>query len=220
MNKEHFLIELKIYLKPLSSQHQTAVLEKYDSLFEERTAAGEAEEQIAKSLGKPRAIAEEILQEFGIEVPEKKLTRDGWQEIPSSEEYDEYNEFEKFVSEHPYRDELFDTPPPEKTGMRLFKSCALLAFDFLFMIWMFVAFASVVFACWVAAVVMVLSPILGAYSLIVGFNDAGLFQLFFTIFIFGIGIIGSVILLPLTKLFFRSLKNYIKWHGKVFRGRA
>ena len=62
MNKEHFLIELKIYLKPLSYQHQAAVLDKYEAIFDERMAAGEAEEQIAKNLGKPRSIAEEILK--------------------------------------------------------------------------------------------------------------------------------------------------------------
>ena len=149
------------------------------------------------------------------------MTRDGWQEIPSAQEYeDEYQEFEDYVSEHPYKDELFYTKPPEKAGWRLLKSCALLAFDFLFMIWMFIAFAAVVFSGWIAAIAMALSPILGTYSLIVAFNDAGLFQLFFSIFIAGIGIIGILILLPVTRVFFSSLSGYIKWHGKVFRGRV
>lgn len=220
MNKEHFLIELKIYLKPLSYQQQAAILDKYEEIFDDRIAAGETEEQIAKSLGKPRSIAEEILQEFDIDVPEKRLTKDGWQEISSSQTYDEY---EKYEDEHPYDyydEDTYYKNRPQRPGFRALKICALLAFDFLFMFWMFFAFAAVVFSCWLAAVILVLSPILGTYSVIVGFNDAGLFQLFFSIFLCGAGIIGTMILLPLTRLFFSSLKRYIAWHGVVFGGRA
>ncbi|MGC6767410.1 DUF1700 domain-containing protein [Enterococcus sp. LJL128] len=216
MNKEHFLIELKIYLKPLSYQQQAAVLDKYEEIFDERIASGEAEEQIAKSLGKPRSIAEEILQEFDIEVPEKRLTRDGWQEFSPVQDYDPY---EKDMYDHPY-DDHYDYKRPDKPGVRVLKICALLAFDFLFMFWMFFAFAAVVFSCWLAAVLFLLSPILGVYSVIVGFNDAGLFQLFFSVFLSGAGVIGIMILTPLTRLFFASLKRYIKWHGKVFGGRG
>ncbi|MGL4696131.1 DUF1700 domain-containing protein [Enterococcus larvae] len=219
MNKEHFLIELKIYLKPLSYQQQAAILDKYEEIFDERAATGETEEQIAKSLGKPRAIAEEILQEFDIDVPDKRLTRDGWQEISSSQAHDDYDQYE---SEHPYEfdDDYYYKRRPQSPGMRALKICGLLAFDFLFMFWMFFAFAAVVFSLWLATIIFVLSPILGTYSLIVGFNDAGMFQLFFSIFLCGAGIIGTMILLPLTRLFFSSVKRYIGWHGVVFGGRA
>lgn len=221
MNKEHFLIELKIYLKPLSYQQQAAILDKYEEIFDDRAAAGESEEQIAKSLGKPRAIAEEILQEFDIDVPEKRLTRDGWQEISSAQTYDDYNSYEK---EHPYddyyEDDAYYRKRPQSPGMKALKIGGLLAFDFLFMFWMFFAFAAVVFSLWLVAGIFLLSPILGAYSVIVGFNDAGLFQLFFSIFLCGAGMIGTMILLPITKLFFSSLKRYIAWHGVVFGGRA
>ena len=56
MNKEHFIIELKIYLKALNPKDQAIILAKYKALFDARVAEGETEEQVAKSLGKPRVI--------------------------------------------------------------------------------------------------------------------------------------------------------------------
>ena len=73
MNKEHFIIELKIYLKALNPKDQAIILAKYKALFDARVAEGETEEQVAKSLGKPRVIAEEILKEQGIELTERKI---------------------------------------------------------------------------------------------------------------------------------------------------
>lgn len=81
MNKEHFIIELKIYLKALNPKDQAIILAKYKALFDARVAEGETEEQVAKSLGKPRIIAEEILKEQGIELTERKIENNGWQEI-------------------------------------------------------------------------------------------------------------------------------------------
>lgn len=84
MNKEHFIIELKIYLKALNPKDQAIILAKYKALFDARVAEGETEEQVAKSLGKPRVIAEEILKEQGIELTERKIENNGWQEIPAA----------------------------------------------------------------------------------------------------------------------------------------
>ncbi|RTK74167.1 XdhC family protein, partial [Enterococcus faecalis] len=55
-------------------------------------------EQVAKSLGKPRVIAEEILKEQGIELTERKIENNGWQEIPAAtpaydHPYEEESEF-------------------------------------------------------------------------------------------------------------------------------
>lgn len=44
MNKEHFIIELKIYLKALNPKDQAIILAKYKALFDARVAEGETEE--------------------------------------------------------------------------------------------------------------------------------------------------------------------------------
>ena len=46
MNKEHFIIELKIYLKALNPKDQAIILAKYKALFDARVAEGETEEQV------------------------------------------------------------------------------------------------------------------------------------------------------------------------------
>ncbi|MGX7150632.1 DUF1700 domain-containing protein [Enterococcus ureasiticus] len=216
MNKEHFLIELKIYLKPLTNQQQSFILNKYETIFDERIAAGETEEQIAKSLGKPRAIAEEILQEFDITVPEKKLERDGWQEIQPVVNNDyRYDE----IPEHPYDDTYRSYERPHRSGFTRFCQVAgVLSFNFLFMFWMIFAFIMVVFSCWLVAIVFLFSPILGGVSVFSGFNDGAIFQLSVSIFLFGAGIIGLLILTPLTKFFGKVLKRYLQWNIRVLRG--
>lgn len=216
MNKEHFLIELKIYLKPLTNQQQGFILNKYETIFKERLADGETEEQIAKSLGKPRGIAEEILQEFDITVPEKKLERDGWQEIqPITNNDDHYED----TPEHPYDDAFRSYERPQRNGFTRFcQVVGVLAFNFLFMFWMIFAFIMVLFSCWLVAIVLLFSPILGGISIFSGFNDGAMFQLFVSIFLSGAGIIGLLIMTPLTKFFGKILKRYLQWNIHVLRG--
>lgn len=216
MNKEHFLIELKIYLKPLTAQQQVFILNKYETIFEERLAVGETEEEIAKSLGKPRGIAEEILQEFDITVPEKKLERDGWQEIEPVANKDYYYEE---VPEHPYEQTYHSYERPQHNGFTRFCQIAgVLSFNFLLMFWLIFAFVMVLFSCWLVAVVFLLSPVLGGISVSAGFNDGTMFQLFLSIFLSGAGVIGLLILTPLTKFFGKVFKRYLQWNIRVLRG--
>ncbi|MBO0438797.1 DUF1700 domain-containing protein [Candidatus Enterococcus ikei] len=216
MNKEHFLIELKIYLKPLTPQQQAFVLNKYETIFDERSAAGETEEEIAKSLGKPRSIAEEILQEFDIAIPEKKLERDGWQEIQPNVTNDYYYEE---APEHPYDDTYQTYERPRHSGFTRFCQVAgVLSLNFLLMIWFIFAFIMIFFACWLVAVVFLFSPILGGISVVAGFNDATMFQMFLSIFLCGAGVIGILILTPLTKFFGKVLRRYLQWNIQVLRG--
>ncbi|MTD38295.1 DUF1700 domain-containing protein [Erwinia sp. CPCC 100877] len=215
MNKEHFLIELKIYLKPLSAHQQIQVLNKYETLFNERLAAGETEEEIAKSLGKPRSIAEEILQEFDISVPEKKLGIDGWQEIPPAPtvEYD----YSDYV--HPYNEAAQAYERPHHSPfVRFCQIVGILSLNFILMFWVIFAIIMGFFSGWLASILLLFSPILGGVSVLASFNDASMFQLFLSIFLSGIGIIGLVILVPLTKFFGKLLKLYLQWNIRVLKG--
>lgn len=216
MNKEHFLIELKIYLKPLSSQQQSFILNKYEEIFKERLANGETEEQIAKSLGKPRGIAEEILQEFDITVPEKKIERGGWQEIQPVATNDYYYEE---APEHPYDYTYRTDDRPHHNGfVRFCQVAGVLSLNFLFMFWMIFTAIMLLFSGWLAAVLFLFSPILGGISVFAGFNDGTMFQLFLSLFLCGAGIIGLLILTPLTKFFGKVLKHYLQWNIRVLRG--
>lgn len=215
MNKEHFLIELKIYLKPLSNQQQATILTKYETIFEERSAEGETEEQIAKSLGKPRGIAEEILEEFDISVPEKKMERDGWQEIQPVTNEDYYDEMPEHPYDHAYR--AYEQPH-HSPFVRFCQVAGILSLNFFLMIWLIFAFLMVLFSCWLVAVVFLFSPILGGISMVAGFNDGTVFQLFVSVFLSGAGIIGLLILTPVTKWIGKGLKHYLQWNIRVLRG--
>lgn len=217
MNKEHFLIELKIYLKPLSYPKQTIILDKYEALFDERLAAGETAELIAKDLGKPKTIAEEILQEFDIKVPEKQLGRDGWQEFHPEEEEDYFET--NFAEQSPYDDghRVYEHPR-HSPFIRFCQVAGILSLNFLLMIWIFFTALLVLISGWIIAITFLLSPIIGSYAVIAGFNDGAMFQLLFSIFLFGTAIIGMLILKPLTTWFLRLLKHYFVWNISVLRG--
>ncbi|GGC92896.1 DUF1700 domain-containing protein [Enterococcus wangshanyuanii] len=215
MNKEHFLIELKIYLKPLTAQQQAFILEKYDKLFDERLANGEMEEEIAKDLGKPRTIAEEILEEFDITVPEKRLERDGWQEIPPATSYEYYEE----ATEHPYDQTYQSYERPRHNGfVRFCQIAGVILLNFLLMFWFIFSFAMLLFSGWFAAILFLFSPILGGISIVTGLNDASMFEMFVSVFLCGAGIIGLLILAPLTRFFGKALKRYMLWNIRVLRG--
>ncbi|MGG5343064.1 DUF1700 domain-containing protein [Enterococcus sp. AZ192] len=215
MNKEHFLIELKIYLKPLTAQQQAFILEKYDNIFDERLANGEMEEEIAKDLGKPRTIAEEILEEFDITVPEKRLERDGWQEIPPATSYEYYEE----TAEHPYDQAYQSYERPKHNGfVRFCQISGVILLNFLLMFWFIFSFAMLLFSGWFAAILFLFSPILGGISIFIGLNDASLFEMFVSVFLCGAGIIGLLILAPLTRFFGKVLKRYMLWNIRVLRG--
>lgn len=208
MNKEHFLIELKIYLKALTNQQQAFILNKYETIFEERLVAGETEEQIAKSLDKPRNIAEDILQEFDITIPEKKLERDGWQEIHPIVNNDLHSEYNCQSNEQPHYSSF----------TRFCQIAGILSLNFLLMFWFIFTVIIMVFASWLVAIILVFSPILGGILVVSGPNDAMMFQLFVSIFLAGAGIIGLLILTPLTKFLGTALRGYLQWNIQVLRG--
>lgn len=224
MNKEHFLIELKIYLKPLSNQQQLTILNRYDALFDEFMAEGETEEEIAKKLGKPRAIAEEVLQEFDIKVTEKKINRNDWQEFtPVTDETknegrnnystdDYYSDFDDPENQNPYEQHQ------RSHFARICQIIGVLSLNFLFMFWVILSAIMLFFSCWLVAVIFLFTPIIGAYSIFSGFNDFAAFQLFLSVFLSGLGIIGILILTPLTKGLMNGLRKYFHWTILVLKG--
>lgn len=86
------------------------------------------------------------------------------------------------------------------------------------MFWMIFTAIMFLFSGWLAAVLFLFSPILGGISVFAGFNDGSMFQLFLSLFLCGAGIIGLLILTPLTKFFGKVLKHYLQWNIRVLRG--
>lgn len=220
MNKEHFFIELKIYLRPLSAQQLAFILDKYETLFDDGVATGQSEEEVAKSLGKPKDIAEQILKEFDIQVPEKKLTKNGWTEITNEgPQFTQMADDEPYDPGHPYEEEYEDPYEYQpRRPHRFWRGVGLFCLNFFFMVWMWFTAFMLLFAGWVTAGAFAISPILGVGSLIVSFNDGSLFQLFVSIFLCGAGILGILILIPLSKFCFTLLKRYVNWNRFVLRG--
>lgn len=210
MNKEHFLIELKIYLKPLSQEQQLFFLDKYEEIFNERILNGESEELIAKELGKPIEIAEELLKEFNIPVSKKKIDQTGWYEVPSEDASYNYQQFA-------YQEEKMH--PQKTTGIQhFFKVAMIFCLNFFFIIWIIFTFLMLLFAGWLVAGAFVMTPAFSAFQFLFTPIDMALFQLFVSICLFGIGIIGILILIPLTKLFFKGLKRYFVWTFHMIKG--
>ena len=61
MNKEHFFIELRLYLNQLSSEEQQAVIKTYEQIFDEKEALGMSEYEVTQVLPSPKQIAQTIL---------------------------------------------------------------------------------------------------------------------------------------------------------------
>ena len=223
MNREHFLIELKIYLKSLSPKQQLTILNKYETLFEERLATGESEEQVAKELGKPKTIAQEILKEFDIDVIEKKMIHDGWEEISpqkkNSEEFDYDTYYNSADDTYDEKESYYDYPSPVQSPfVRFCQIAGILALNCLLMFWLIFSAILLLFSCWLVAAICLFSPAIGIYSMLTNVGDYASLQLFASILFFGIGTIGSLILMPLTKWFIILMGHYFKWNLSVLRG--
>lgn len=216
MNKEHFLIEMKIYLKPLPKEQLQLILEKYETIFDERIENGETEEQIAKDLGKPRNLAETILDEFGIEVPEKRIVKDNWQEfIPQKETEPYYN---TDYTEHPYDEHQEYPKPPQSPLFRMWKAIGIICLNFFLMIWLIFSIICGLFSVWVGEILLLVLPLLGTFVLVTNFSDPNVFQFFISILLFGIGIFGLLILMPITKFLGKAFIKYFQWNIHVLRG--
>lgn len=212
MNKEHFLIELKIYLRPLSAEEQMNFLDKYEKIFEEQMAQGKSEELIAKELGKPIEIAEQILADFDLPIFQKNLNKQGWYETQPDLTMGNHQDFSNYS---------IPTHKTNSSGIaRLFKILALLFFNLCFGFWMIFTFFILLLSGWVVAATFILSPILAAFQLFFVYQNTAMLQIFASTFLFGLGIIGILILIPCSKIFFKGLKQYFFWTIRVLRGES
>lgn len=211
MNKEHFLIELKLHLRQLSLIDQQAILDKYNQLFDEKMEQGLTEYQITKELGSPKLIAISILKEFNLELKETRKQNNDWTEISET--------YESFSDDGPYSYQPGAAYKNSSSGfVRFFQVMGIICLNFFFMIWMIFSWAMVLFSGWLVTLVFTLCPILGVISFVGYAGSYGMFQLSMSVLFCGIGLIGFVIMIPFSKVSAKLLKTYSKWNLQVLRG--
>ncbi|HCM88856.1 MULTISPECIES: DUF1700 domain-containing protein [Vagococcus] len=211
MNKEHFLIELKLHLRQLSLTDQQAILQKYEDLFAEKLANGLNEYQITKELASPKEIAISILKEFNLELEAPNTHGNDWLEFSAQE--DSLKE-----SEHPYFANQQTRSSHDSGFIRFFQITGIIFLNLFFMLWLIFGWGLVLFIGWVLTVCFIGSPFMGIYSILTAMNVFGFFQLSVSIVMLGVGLIGSLIMLPFTKISFNLLKSYLKWNLQVLKG--
>ncbi|MEG0255283.1 MAG: DUF1700 domain-containing protein [Vagococcus sp.] len=213
MNKEHFLIELKLHLRQLALVDQQAILTKYEELFNEKTEEGLTEYQITKELDSPKDIAKSILKEFNIEFQEIDNQSHDWVEFTKE---DKANSQRK--NYNPYYQEQ-EYPRTKDSGfIRFSQILGITCLNLFFMIWIIFGWAITLFVGWILTVCFIGSPFLGAFSLLTIGSAYGFFQLFMSILLCGIGFIGLLIMLPFSKVSFNLLKTYSRWNIQVLKG--
>ncbi|MEG0285562.1 MULTISPECIES: DUF1700 domain-containing protein [Vagococcus] len=212
MNKEHFLIELKLHLRQLSLIDQQAILAKYDDLFTEKMAQGLTEYQITKELDTPKEIACAILKEFNLEFKEAAKSNNDWVEMSS-----ETNHFNNEQS-HPYYNNDIPQKAQSSGFIRFFQVTGIIFLNLFFMLWLIFSWGLSLLVGWIISLSFILSPALGVYSLLTLTPSYGSFQFFMSLLFCGIGLIGLVIMVPFSKISFNLLKTYSKWNLQVLKG--
>lgn len=202
MNKEHFLTVLKINLKQLSPKKREAVLKDYEDQLDSLVNEGLTEYEATKKLGNPKEITNAILAELNISTTDEPYEQDDWQEL---------NHFDNDSS-------LENDNTSPSFFIRFCQIAGVILFNLLFMIWIIFAVLSVLFGGWLTVLVCLFSPIIGLITLALSGGLAGLFQLFLSIAVCGIGFIGLSLAIPITKYTLKFLYQYLVWTLNVLRG--
>ncbi|MDF0480645.1 DUF1700 domain-containing protein [Vagococcus sp. PNs007] len=210
MNKEHFLTELKIKLRPLPKKEQAYFLHLYNDKFNQLLDEGLEEVYVSKQLGHPQHIAEEILKEYGIKPTDYSSEKSSdWQEFSSSDAYDDHPYYQSFSEQQ---------KKPASFFIRFCQVAGVLLFNGLFMIWMIFGALALLFGIWLTVLILTLSPLIGIVAFFLNSGAMAMFQIFASIALSGIGVIGLALLIPITKAVTQLLKHYTTWNLRLLRG--
>ncbi|WP_071130247.1 DUF1700 domain-containing protein [Enterococcus timonensis] len=232
MNEEHFLTELAIYLKPLAPEKKDEILASYAQLFQEGKATGQAEELIAKNLGKPKDIATEILSSFNLSFEEKKIYRNGWQEFSPRDyqgpRFDKHDYTSGHAEENPYQEDVQEDDQESQNYCRqntsrqssnfLVKLCLVL-FNLFVMIWVVISVFLLLVGAWLIVTCLLSAPLIGIFLFFtVSSMSVALFQLGICIGLFGLGLLGLLVGQAVTKFLTQANRNYWAFNRRVMRG--
>lgn len=210
MNREHFFIELKLYLRQLSQSDQQNVIDEYQALFDEKLAEGLTEFEITKELATPKQIAQDILTDFNLPFDIPNTPNQDWVEFSSSGSDNEHD--------HPYQPSAHYTENSATAFTRFFQVAGIISLNALFMIWAILSWALLLFSGWLVSLTFILSPLISLYLLLQLNSAYSMFQFFMTLVLCGVGLIIFVMLKPLTNGSLKLLNYYTKWNLSVLKG--
>lgn len=210
MNREHFFIELKLYLRQLSQSDQQNVIDEYQALFDEKLAEGLTEFEITKELATPKQIAQDILTDLNLPFDIPNTPNQDWVEFSSSGSDNEHD--------HPYQPSANYTENSATAFTRFFQVAGIISLNALFMIWAILSWALLLFSGWLVSLTFILSPLISLYLLLQLNSAYSMFQFFMTLVLCGVGLIIFVMLKPLTNGSLKLLNYYTKWNLSVLKG--
>lgn len=204
MNKEHFLIELKLYLNQLSKEERQAILDAYIQIFDEKAALGLSEYEITQALPSPKNIAQNILEKLGLTFDTQSDYEDDWIEI---------------THDTTYQDEANNKYIPHNSRMnRLFEMLGITLLNSFFMIWVILLIAIILMSGWLVIGIFLASPLFSLFILGTAVSTYAWFQFFVSLILLGIGLIGFIIIRPITKGAFKLFMIYHRWCWSVLKG--
>lgn len=204
MNKEHFFIELRLYLNQLSKEEQEAIISTYEQIFEEKAEKGLSEYEITQTLPSPKQIAQAILEELGLTFDTSSKIEDDWVEITQDTDYSYENR-----NQYAQNDTKLS---------RTFQILGLGALNLFFMFWVIILIFTLLISGWIVALVFMVSPLVSLYLLGTAMSTYAWFQFFAALILCGIGILGFLIIKPITKGALKLFMIYHKWCWNVLRG--
>lgn len=211
MNKEHFLISLRLSLRGVPSAILEDTMAYYEAIFDKEIEAGKSEEMISKELGNPKDIAKGVFVANDIQpaVQAPQFSKGDWVEFDAPRK-------EQHYTETPYE---YDMPRRRVSPIRgLFVAIALAFFNIIFIAAPIIAISAITFAGWVISVCFVFSPIIGIVVAVGALSSYAMLQLFASLVLCGLGLLLLLIMVPVTKFFFKAIAAYIKWNIRAIRG--
>lgn len=201
MNKEHFFIELRLYLNQLSSEEQQAVIKTYEQIFDEKEALGMSEYEVTQVLPSPKQIAQTIFSELGLSFNTQTKVADDWVEIT--------NDATHAHNKYTHNDSKLSRPL-QLIGLSLL--------NVFFMFWVILIISILLMSGWLVVVGFIISPLFSLFLLGTAVSTYAWFQFFISLILFGISLLGFLILKPITKGALKLFMMYHKWCWSVLKG--
>ncbi|MGX4687334.1 DUF1700 domain-containing protein [Vagococcus sp. JNUCC 83] len=204
MNKEHFFIELKLYLNQLSSEEQQTVINTYEQIFDEKKALGMSEYEVTQVLPSPKQIAQTIFSELGLSFNTQTKIIDDWVEITNGTS-DPHHTYNKYT----HNDSTLSRPL-QLIGIGLL--------NLFFMFWVILIISILLMSGWLVIGGFIISPLFSLFLLGTAVSTYAWFQFFISLILFGIGLLGFIILKPITKGALKLFMMYHRWCWSVLKG--
>ena len=177
----------------------------YEQIFEEKAAKGLSEYEITQALPSPKNIAQAILEELGLTFENTSKVDDDWVEITQDFDYKSPQ-----TNDYSYQ--------PTKSS-RVFQIIGMISLNIFFMFWVIIIIFAMLVSGWGISLGFMFSPLASLYLLGTAVSTYAWLQFFVTLILFGIGLLGFLIIKPITKGALKLFLFYHRWCWSVLTGR-